>query len=335
MSNNEFKKDDLKDGFNTLENSEEIKQEEPDLKNKSDEQSIDALNTEEHFDNQEFNSIKTHSFNSKILSIKKLILTVSLILLLTISIYFNLVSFFNGNSELSSSNLSFVFLFFCLFITTSGSLVIVYWMYYVKTLYLKDGPALVPEKWGRYIYELSNIITKSDASINNSMEFISKNTQKQYEINESLMKSFLTLQSAIDLRDKEIERLRNGYDTKIYKRFLNKFIKLSQSINEIQDESKGTEQEKNYKFLSRSISVALEDCGVETFIPEINSDYREAGPEVADNPVEIISKDINNDFLIASVESPGYVIDTDAGKQVITQAKVVIYKYCDTKSITK
>ncbi len=331
MPANEFDKD----GLDSLENSEEINQEESDLKIKSDEQFSDELNFQDNDDGQEFNSIKIQPSNTSILSIKKLILTVSLTLLLTISIYFNLISFFDGSTELSGSNLSFVFLFFGLFITTSGSLVMVYWMYYVKTLYLKDGPALVPEKWGKYIHELSNRIKESDTSINNSMTFISKNTQKQYEINESLMKSFLTLQSAIDLRDKEIERLRNGYDTKIYKRFLNKFIKLSQSINQIQDESKGTEQEKNYKFLSRSISVALEDCGVETFIPEINSDYREAGPEVADNPVEIISKDINDDFLIASVESPGYVIDTDAGKQVITQARVVIYKYCDTKSITE
>lgn len=267
-------------------------------------------------------------------SLVKVFFVSSIILIFITSLYFNLVSFFGGEVQFVTSNAHTIVLLFFMFVVSSFSLAFTYWLYYEKTLLLKDGPALVPEKWGKYINELSKNLTRTQSTIDDSMSFVSKNSQKQNEVNESLFNSFLTLQNALSERDKEIERLKSGYDSKIYKRFLNKFIRLSQSINEIYEESKGSEHERNYRFLSRSISVALEDCGVETYLPEVHSDYREVGPEVADEPQELSTSNPEEDFLIASVVSPAYVIESDDNKQIITPAKVVIYRYHSTETNT-
>ena len=71
---------------------------------------------------------------------------------------------------------------------------------------------------------------------------------------------------------------------------------------------------------------ALEECGVEQLKPEINTDYREAGPEIADDPTIIPTDDENLDFKISSIEATGYVIEGEGDREIIIPAKVSIYK---------
>lgn len=201
-----------------------------------------------------------------------------------------------------------------------------FWMYYARTVYLKNGPALVPERWGHILAELGHATNQANMNTVESLTAVLKASNHQTEKSESLLESFLTLQQAISNRDDEISRLKKGHDAKIFKRFITRFIRVSVALEEIREEAKDSDQAKNYKYLCRLIQNALEDCGVEQVHPPVDSDYREAGPEIADDPVLVNTDDPSLDFKIASVESPAYVIEGEGDREIIIPAKVSVYK---------
>ena len=201
-----------------------------------------------------------------------------------------------------------------------------FWMYYVKSVMLKDGPALVPEKWGRSIDALALATRDMQASSSSGLNKVLHQSNHQSAQADALMKSFLTLQSALDTRDKEIARLKKGYDAVIIKRFLNRFIRVDRALLEIVDERPVGDNAKVMRYLNRLMEDALDECGVERFLPEIGSDYREAREGVGDDPRVLNTDQINLDFTVASVDSAGYVIRGDEDLQIIVPAKVSIYR---------
>ena len=64
-----------------------------------------------------------------------------------------------------------------------------------------------------------------------------------------------------------------------------------------------------------------------TFFPDLETDIRDSGPEVADDPAELTTSDQDKDFKIAEVLSPGYIAEGQGREQVIAPAKVSIYRY--------
>jgi hypothetical protein len=200
-----------------------------------------------------------------------------------------------------------------------------FWMYYARTVYLKNGPALVPEKWGHILAELGHVTNQANMNTMESLTAVLKASNYQTEKSEDLLESFLTLQQVISTRDDEISRLKKGHDAKIFKRFVSRFIRVSVALEEIREEAQDSDQVKNYKYLCRLIQNALEDCGVEQIQPEINSDYREAGPDITDDPTLINTNDSTLDLKIASVESPAYVIEGEGDREIIIPAKVSVY----------
>jgi len=148
----------------------------------------------------------------------------------------------------------------------------------------------------------------------------------QTEKSESLLSSFLTLQETISNRDEEISRLKKGHDSKIFKRFIARFIRVSASLEEIREEEKDSDQIKNYTYLCKKIRSALEECGVEQLFPAVGYDYRQMGEEVVDDPRIIETTQKSKDFQIASVESPAYVIEGEGDREVIIPSKITIYR---------
>ena len=201
-----------------------------------------------------------------------------------------------------------------------------FWMYYARSVYLKNGPALVPERWGHILARLEHVTKQANMNTRKSLAAVVKASDLQTEKSESLLNSFLTLQQAISNRDDEISRLKKGHDAKIYKRFVSRFIRVSVALEEIREEAKDSDQAKNYKYLCRLIQNALEECGVEQIRPELNSDYREAGPEIADDPTLIYTNESTLDFKIKSVESPAYVIEGEGDREIIIPSKVSVYR---------
>jgi uncharacterized protein YaaR (DUF327 family) len=261
-------------------------------------------------------------------SLFKILILAALVAGLFGSIVINITLLSQGDeigSPTSSSTLQWVVIIAALFVSAI-SLGASFWLYYIRSLYLKDGPALVPEKWGVLINDLRYATNQSNMATLERLSVVIEASNHQSAKSEALLESFLTLQDTITSRDKEIARLKKGHDSKIFKRFITRFIQVSISLEEVREESKDSDQAKNYQYLCRKIQNALEECGVEQFSPPIGIDYRELGPEVDDDPKVLEIEDASKNFQIASVESPAYVIEGEGDREIILPSKVTIYK---------
>lgn len=209
---------------------------------------------------------------------------------------------------------------------TAISLLGLFWMYFTRSVYLKDGPALVPEKWGAIIAELTDRSEQTRLHVKQSLAEIEVRVDIQAQKSDALLESFLTLQNALSAKDSEIDRLRKGHDAKVFKAFLNRFIRVDRALAELKEELASEGHEKNYNYLYRIMQDALEECGVERRLPEIGSDFRDAGASVADDPMVKQCDDVADDFKIAEVNTPAYIIEGQGGVEVIVPAKVTIFR---------
>ena len=220
-------------------------------------------------------------------------------------------------------------LIFGLIILTSMSLTLFFWNYYIRSIYIKDGPALVPEKWGTIIADLTTDSKIHHRRLQTSLLEVQQRSEEQSNNSSELLKSFLAMQTALNARDEENARLKKGYDGKIFKKFLSRFIRVDGSLQELRGEFSDPEQQKNYTYLLRSMQAALEECGVERFIPEVGSDYRDAGSELDENPSIVETDDKTKDYKIHEVVSIGYILEGEGGSEVIVPSKVAILRFID------
>jgi len=242
------------------------------------------------------------------------------------SLFLNLSYVLETETESSAQPTTHWVLVFGLICITVISLVISFWNYHIRSVYLKDGPALVPERWGQILSELIDVWKLQHTQSQSSLARVQKDTEEQTKKSNDLLESFLTLQDALTLRDEEISRLKKGYDSKIFKRFLMRFVRVDRSLREMEHEFAGDEHKKNYRYLVRLMQDALEECGVEQFIPEVGSDYRDAGPQIADDPTVIETEDADKDFKIADIQSAGYVLVGEGETEVVIPSRVSIYR---------
>ena len=157
-------------------------------------------------------------------------------------------------------------------------------------------------------------------------ERASKNTEKSFE---ELIESLTVLLRTLDSNDKEIQRLKKGYDSEIFSTFLRRFIRVDKALcEEINALNTGNNVDLNdLEGVQDVLRDALEDCKVFPFSPEIRGDFRKE-PGIADNPKTRLSKNPEDDFLIAEVIEEGFKLVTAEGSdQYIQKAKVVIFKF--------
>ena len=146
-----------------------------------------------------------------------------------------------------------------------------------------------------------------------------------------MTQTFMSLQKSLDEKDKEIKRLKIGYDANIYRNFLLRFTRVDKVLKEYMNE--GQIDLKGLEDIHIQMEDALEECDVEPFSPELGSDYKTT-KGVADNPVIKDTTNEKQDSTIAEVLQVGYrrrlPDEAEEEFQIITSAKVAIYVY--TKS---
>ena len=243
------------------------------------------------------------------------------------SVLFNVSYLLGEDGSAAQQPVIYWVLIFGLVFLAIVSLIISFWSYHIRAVFLKDGPALVPERWGQILKELIDVWKAHNLQSQSSMSSMQKHTEEQTQKSNELMESFLSLQGALTVRDEEISRLKKGYDAKIFKRFLMRFVRVDRSLRDLRNEFKGDAHQKNYKYLSRLMMDALEECGVEQFNPEIGTDYRDVGPQVADDPIIIETEDPKKDFQIFEIESAGYVLVGEGQTEVVIPSRVSIYRF--------
>jgi len=231
------------------------------------------------------------------------------------------------------STLSNYLLLIILALLSLISISISFWLYWWRRRLIESKEIMmVPEVFAGHLAELASSVHDSgsmvvkalnqqtEISVNSTSSLLSL-TEKIKEMTEIHMK----LQSSLDERDKEIKRLKGGYDAKIFHNFLLRFTRVDRNIRAYlkndQIDLAGLEQ------IHEVLEDALEECGVEIFSPERGADYRnEMGVE--DNPERVETSNEEKNFQIVDILSSGYRRQRlDGGFEIITKALVSIYVY--------
>lgn len=195
------------------------------------------------------------------------------------------------------------------------------YLYRWRRILLADPHLLVPEELGKYLDGLAASIAELSDATNHRLKTVGDVTAQNSEGVARMIETFMTLQTAVDERDAEIRRHRSGYDSQIYRRFVNRFIRVDQFIDALlESEPAGTHDLRQIK---RLLQDALDECGVESFTPELGADSRKADG-IADNPKTEMTGQAEDAFKIVEVIEPGYRLNGGAGAEVLLPAKVKI-----------
>jgi hypothetical protein len=160
------------------------------------------------------------------------------------------------------------------------------------------------------------------AELTRTNQRIEEATEKTDSKIDTLMQAYRTLQNALDEKDIEVKRLREGYDSYLYRKYINRFLRVKSALGDIKKDQ--AFNEKSFTQIEHLLSDALEECGVVSFWPEIGSDYLKIDG-VSDNPVKTQSANPEEFSKIAEVLEPGYWLVSDNHKEIIIPAKVRIF----------
>jgi hypothetical protein len=226
----------------------------------------------------------------------------------------------------------------------SGIVLLLTWLTFYLYRWRKqitgDKEIVVPEKfWSEYqtqkkkLTHIQDFLAKSatvtDANIVSMAAYMEETKGKllggmanQEQSIEDLSATFMALQTALDARDTEIKRHKAGYDQKIFRNFLNRFIRVDCTLSEFISDQEYTQE--SFEDLQSLLTDALEECGVERFLPTIGDDYRSA-EGVADNPRLVSPRCAEDAYKIIEILEPGYWQHTDDARVIIRAAKVRVY----------
>ena len=205
----------------------------------------------------------------------------------------------------------------------SVSTMISFYLYHWRKILLSQPHLAVPEQVGDWLRNLAqhvNLLTNTISSSSESVEHLSQKTRDEVS---TLSETFMTMQQALDERDREIQRLKRGYDGEIFRKFVVRFIRVDQAAQDMQQ--MGLFNKDGMYQIRRLLGDAFSECGVESFEPDIGSDYRHAFG-VAEHPKTTTAENSDDDFNIVEILESGYMIRSTETSEVVVPAKVRIYR---------
>ena len=208
-------------------------------------------------------------------------------------------------------------------IATLFSIIISFYLYKWRRILLTQPNLLVPEEWGSYLDAVGKSMGRLEASFAKNISHIASETSESSARISNMTETYMSLQNTLDEKDSEIRRLKRGYDAEIFRKYLSRFIRIDQTIDDYMhingSDSNMLEQ------LKRLFEDALDECGVESFSPKVGEDYRRAFG-VADNPKKILTENLEEEFIIAEILESGYRLRNGDDYQIIIPSKVSIYR---------
>lgn len=209
-------------------------------------------------------------------------------------------------------------------VTTLISTAISFYLYRWRKILLREPQLelVVPEKFSGWVNGINARIEKLIDAFGKGVNYVTQQSQHTNENVSNLVETFMTLQQALDERDKEIRRLKRGYDAEIFRKFVSRFIRVDQVVEDLQ-RAKGADA-NDLENIRRLLEDAFSECGVESYQPDIGSDYRKADG-VAENPKSVQAENPEDAFKIVEILESGYQLRTSEGSEVIIPAKVKIF----------
>lgn len=214
-------------------------------------------------------------------------------------------------------------------IATLVAVSISFYLYRWRRILLAEHPnALVPEEWGAELKSnrkaTQDLIASYNQNTQSSSDFLNQHSDAVRQMTET----FMTFKKSLDEKDAEIERLRQGYDSHVYRQFLNRFIRVHQSLLDYTSETDVSVSD--IRNLSLLFEDAMEESGVALFEPEVGDDIRGLGDRVAENPKILETTDASAHLTIAEVNAPGYEIVNGEQPVVLIPAQVTVYRSSNT-----
>ncbi len=198
---------------------------------------------------------------------------------------------------------------------------IVVGLVYVVLKYLRHREASHTEKLDTKSMKKS--IDSLQRETTDTAELVRKNIESNQEMS-NYSDSLLSMQRTLTEREQENERLKRGYDNAIFRKFITPFIRLDQTISYLSGQD--SPSHNSLETIHRLLKDALTDCNVESFTPDIGSDYRKAFG-VTDQPKIKHTETQEEDYTIAEVLECGYLIRGHDKNEVLIPAHVVVYRF--------
>jgi hypothetical protein len=179
--------------------------------------------------------------------------------------------------------------------TTAGAVAVSFYLYRWRKILSTDSRFTVPEaliaslnNLGKHIITSGTRLEQAISEHEIGIKHIARTSIKTDERISEVLETSVLLQRVLDERDAEIRRLRQGYDVEVFRRFISRFIRVKQLVDDCH--STGQYTVEDCASVGRLLEDAFEECGVEQFAPPIGTDYRKA-EGVADNPRVVYIRD--------------------------------------------
>ena len=186
---------------------------------------------------------------------------------------------------------------------------------------------LAPEELMRDWNEIKRQFTTLSKQLGLVLEHNKNQSDDVKDSLNSIFESFSTLQDSLSSKDKEIERLRKGYDAEIFKSFLLRFIRAKQAADDIKNESDTSPETKEaITEVKELIEDALDECGV---VPYTLSKGQHIQDEnlfgVPKRYRTVATSDESLHLTIADVHEDGLCLDGGELKQIVLEAEISVF----------
>jgi hypothetical protein len=223
----------------------------------------------------------------------------------------------------SSPTTAYLFVIGALSLTVFVSVAITFYLYRWRRILQVDNKMLVPEELGAYLIDVKNGIFQLSTIFSEYAGKIADETAGNSKKIESMTNTYMQLQDVLNEKDDEIRRLRRGYDADIFRRFIKRFARIEESVEDFLVDDQDSQMLLQFQ---RLFEDAFDECGLTKFLPSVGGDYRkEVG--VTDNPRVEPTENIDEDFQIFEILQPGYMISSDDAQEIIISSKVKIYRF--------
>lgn len=170
-------------------------------------------------------------------------------------------------------------------------------------------------------------LVKFKKSLTEYITAIAKYQKQSSNTTDEIKEALTVFQSSLTRKDAEIERLKKGADAEVFRRFLNRFVRLHHAIQEeIDDMDKESNEYQMLIGIQQLLEDALYECGVEQFEPNVGEHLTQAFG-VADQKKIIGTNDQSLNLHIAEINKPGFILRTPEGQTCLQEARVTIYQF--------
>lgn len=191
--------------------------------------------------------------------------------------------------------------------------------------------SLVPVQLLERFAEQEQSLAEFAKAVSQHLSVSKANSERAQRSAGDQLEAFTSLQKALDERDGEIRRFRSGYDAEVFRRFLPRFLRVYRALDEEIEESTSDETRSTLLAIHALQADALEECGVDSFTPEVGESVRSAFG-VEDGYKTIPTSVEEQHLTIAEVTKPGMRLRTPAGGECLIPARICVYVYSGTRS---